>query len=105
MKRTGSDTWRADILFRKSSLCEKLLKPLVLLHETMRLYTNLYDKTLILSASLHRVNKKILSRFQIVIRTKRVPCLFHNIEQENRKSTGIVNNIFEPKYSKALSFF
>ena len=105
MKRTGFDTWRADILIRKSSLCEKLLKPLVLLHETIWLYTNLYDKTLILSASLHHVNKKNLSRFQTVILAKRVPHLFHIIEQKNIKSTVIVNNIFQPEYSKELSFF
>ncbi len=108
MKRTRSDTWRADILFRKSSLCEKLLKPLVLLDGTLWLYTRLYGKTLILSPSLHCVNKKNkknLSRFQMMIFTKSTSCLFHIIELKCIKSTYPVNNIFQCEDSKRLSFF
>jgi hypothetical protein len=91
MKITGLNTWGSDILFTKPTYAIDFLKCLLSLDIIALCVTQLIGKTANHTSSLHLWIKKNRNLCLPVMATKTVSGLFHIVEQENQKSTAVVN--------------
>lgn len=91
MKRTGLNTWGSDILLMKPTCAIDSPKRLLSLAFNVLSSTMFLPKTGNCSGLLHTWVKNIQCTCFSAGTPENSTCLFHIIEQANRKSTGAVN--------------